>query len=101
MLFAGFMLSMLTFIVTPLLKILFIPINILTFGLLAWTINVIVMYLLTVLVPEIQIQAFVFQGATWAGFVIPRIEVSYLWSLILVSLSISTISGTLHRLSEE
>lgn len=100
-LFAGFTLSLLMLIVVPLLKILFIPINIITFGLLSWCINVIVIYLLTVFVPEIQVRAFVFAGATWAGFVIPRMEVSYLWALILTSLSISTMTDILHYVTEE
>lgn len=100
-LFAGFTLSLLMLIVAPLLKILFIPINIITFGLLSWCINVIVIYLLTVFVPEIQIRPFVFQGGSWSGFVIPSMSISYLWALILTSLCISTLTDILHYVSEE
>ena len=100
-LFAGFTLSLLMLIVVPLLKILFIPINIITFGLLSWCINVIVIYLLTVFVPEIQIRPFVFQGGSWSGFVIPSMSISYLWALILTSLCISTLTDVLHYVSEE
>src|SRR5690348_11087223 len=69
-LFAGFVLSMLMLIVQPILKILFIPINIITFGLLSWLINVIVIYLLTLFVPEMHVVPWLFPGATWAGFVV-------------------------------
>lgn len=100
-LFAGFTLSLLMLIVVPLLKILFIPINIITFGLLSWCINVIVIYLLTVFVPEIQIRPFVFEGGSWSGFVIPSMSISYLWALILTSLCISTLTDVLHYVSEE
>lgn len=100
-LFAGFTLSILMLLVTPILKILFIPINIITFGLLSWCIDVIVMYLLTVFVPEIRVQAFVFPGVVWSGFVIPKIQVSYLMALVLTSFSISTITNILHSVSEE
>lgn len=100
-LFAGFVLSILMLVVQPLLKILFIPINILTFGLLSWLMNVIVIYLLTVFVPEIRINLWVFPGTTWAGFVIPSIHFTYYTALIASSLLISTITDVLHYVSED
>ena len=100
-LLAGFTLSMLMLIVKPILKILFIPINILTFGLLSWVINVIVIYLLTVFVPEIAIRLWISPGAMWAGFVIPSIHFTYLTALIASSLLITIITDVLHYVSEE
>lgn len=100
-LFAGFILSLLLLIVAPILKILFIPINLLTFGLLSWFVNVMVIYLLTLVVPEIQIVPWSFAGASWAGFVIPAFEINYFLSLILTSLSIATITDILHHVSED
>ena len=100
-LFAGFILALLMLIVAPILKILFIPINILTFGLLAWLVNVIVMYLLTLVVPEIQINPWAFGGFSWAGLVIPSFEVSFFLSLVITSLAIATITDILHYVSEE
>lgn len=100
-LFAGFVLCLLTLIVVPMLKILFIPINLLTFGLLSWFIHVMVIYLLAIIVPEIQIQPWTFDGISWAGFVIPAFEVSYFLSLIVTSFFIATITDILHYVSEE
>ena len=100
-LFAGFILSLLMLIVVPILRILFIPINILTFGLLSWLINVIIIYLLTVFVPEIEVRSWLFPGASWAGFVIPRIHLSYFLALVVTSFFISTITDILHYVSEE
>lgn len=101
LLFAGFVLSILSLIVKPLLKILFIPINILTFGLLSWVIHGIVMYLLTVLMPEVQIAPWTFPGVSWAGFVIPSIAWSYTMSILIVGLLTALISDGLHALSED
>lgn len=101
MVFAGFILSLLFLIVAPILKILFIPINLLTFGLLSWFVNVIVIYLLTLVVPEITVNAWNFSGFSWGGFVIPSLEVSYFLSLVLTSLCIATITDILHYVSEE
>jgi putative membrane protein len=100
-LFAGFVLSILMLIVAPLLKILFIPINILTFGVLSWLVDVIVIYLLTVFVPEIQVHAWLFQGVSWQGFTIPATHFNYFWSLVITSFFISAITGLLHYVSEE
>jgi len=98
---AGSVLALLMLIVQPILKILFIPINILTFGLLSWMINVIVLYLLTVFVPEIHVSPWVFPGATWAGFIIPAIRLSYFPALIASSLLITIITDVLHYVSED
>lgn len=97
---AGLVLSLLMLIVKPILKILFIPINFLTFGIAGLFINVVVVYLLTLLMPEVIIRAFVFPGLSWGGFVIPSVNLSYLWSLVIVSVLITVISHFLHDVSE-
>ncbi len=97
---AGLVLSLLMLIVAPILKILFIPINILTFGLLSWLINVIVLYLLTVFAPEVRVQPWQFPGFSWSGFVIPPTHISYPLALILSSLAITFITNLLHAVSE-
>lgn len=99
-LFSGLILSLLMLIVAPLLKILFIPINIITFGLFSWFINVIIIYLLTIFVPDITVQPWTFEGIQWGGFVIPPFELSYFISLIVVSLTVTFISHILHDISE-
>ncbi len=100
LLFAGLVLSLLMLLVAPLLRILFLPINILTFGLLSWVINVLVLYILTIFVPGVQVSAWTFPGATFAGFVLPEIRFSSLISFILVSLAVSVLVNLLHDISE-
>ncbi len=97
---AGLVLSVLMLTVQPLLKILFIPINIMTFGLLSWLINVIVLYLLTVFVSEVQIHAWVFPGITWAGFVIPSVALNYPLALVISALTVTFFTNLLHTISE-
>ena len=100
LLLAGLVLSFLMLLVTPILKILFIPINLITFGLLSWFINVIVLYLLTIFVSGVTIHAWTYPGASWAGFVIPSIEISSFLAYILVSLAVSFFANLLHDISE-
>jgi uncharacterized membrane protein YvlD (DUF360 family) len=99
-LFAGFVLSLLMLVVHPILKILFIPINILTFGFLSWFINVIVLYLLTVFVPEVRVREWTFPGAMYQGFSIPPIHLTYFVALIIVALSITFFTNFFHKISE-
>lgn len=97
---AGVVLGLLTLIVKPILRILFIPINIITFGLLSWLIHVIVIYLLTIFMPEVRIVDFTFPGLSWAGFIVPQTHLSYYASLVAISLTITVIHDMLQELSE-
>lgn len=100
-LIAGFVLSLLMLVIKPILKILFIPINIITFGLLSWVINVIVVYILTIIVAQIEIVSWIFPGITAWGFVIPSVSFTYIASLILCTFSITFFSNLLHAVSED
>lgn len=98
---AGLILSLLMLIVAPLLRILFIPINILTLGLLSWIINVVVIYLLTILATGVQIKAWNFPGISAAGFLVPGFYLSYIPALVVSSLGVTFISNLLHKVSED
>ena len=71
---AGGVFSLLMLIVKPLLKILFIPFNFLTFGLAGWFINVVVMYILTLVLPEVVIRPFHFPGLSCVVFMVQLSE---------------------------
>lgn len=98
---AGLVLTLLNLIISPILKILFIPINFITFGLLSWFVNVIILYLLTLFVPQVQIHEWNFPGASLAGFVIPPTHLSYFLSLVISSILVTLFSNVLHFLSED
>lgn len=100
LLFAGGILTLLTLLVSPILKILFIPINIITFGLLSWMIHVIVLYLLTLFVPNVIVLPWQTYGTSFAGFVIPPISFSYTVSLIIVSLAVTFVVNLLYDISQ-
>ena len=99
---AGFVLTILVYIVQPFLKILFIPINLITFGLLSWFVHVIILYLLTLFVPEIiMIQAYTLPGGNYAGFVVPPIHLNYITALIAAALLITAIAETTRNFSQD
>lgn len=101
MLSAGLALTIMMILLKPLLSLIFFPINILTLGLLGWLVNVAVLYLWTVFVPNVRLAPWVFPGISVAGFVVPDVHLSYTWTLIVVSLVITTIVTVLSNINEE
>src|SRR3989338_5484897 len=59
----GLVLCLLFMIVKPILKILSLPLNLVTLGLFSFLTNTIILYLATILVPQIKISSFTFSGA--------------------------------------
>lgn len=79
--------------IRPLLRLFFLPLNVLTLGLFSWVVNVLVLYLLVLIIPQVNIQAFDFPGFSRQGFVIPAMRLTFLTTLIVSSFVISGISG--------
>ena len=59
---AGLVLAVLNIFVRPVLKLLFLPINIITLGVFSWIINVFILWLATRIVPGFQIEPTIFLG---------------------------------------
>lgn len=85
----------------PVLAIIFLPVNILTLGLLSWLVNVVILYLWTIFVPNVHLATWIFPGISTAGFVVPAVNLSYTWTLIAVSLVIVFIVTALERLGDD
>ena len=90
---------LINWILVPLLKILFLPLNLLTVGLFAWLINVLALYALTTIVSDFQLLPFIFPGFYSSGFNIPSMELSPFWVAVLASLVIGTITHFLQWLA--
>lgn len=101
MLSAGFMLTLMMIVLKPLLSLIFLPINILTLGLLGWLVNVVVLYLWTIFVPNVSISPWVFSGISMEGFIVPGATLSLPWTLVVVSLVITFIVTALEKLGDE
>lgn len=97
---AAVVFGIINLLIRPLVKLLLLPINLLTLGLLGWLVNVLMLYLLTILVPKIKLEAFEFPGFSYKGFLIPALEVSRFYGAVLTSFSINFISGFLYWLAK-
>lgn len=86
-------------ILVPLLRILLLPLNLLTLGIFAWITNVLALYALTTAVGDFRLTAYTFAGFTSSGFTIPSYELSPFLVAIVASFLIGTITHFLQWLS--
>ncbi len=83
---AGLLLTIITFVVKPILQVLSIPFTLMTFGLFSVVTNAIVIWILQRFVPTLIITTFTIEKIGFAGFAVPRIEIS---SIILAYIVIA------------
>ena len=77
------------FLLTPIIKILLLPINLLTLGLFRWLTNVLVLYLFDLVYDGITITSFNYPGFSSALLALPAGHLSLFWVLVLASLLMS------------
>lgn len=87
----GLILSVMLVTIKPILNLISLPLNLITLGLFSFFVNSIILYLLTVFLPNITITPFTFTGYEFAGFIIPQIYFNSLMAFV-VSASILSIN---------
>lgn len=80
---AAIILTLLQKVVEPILRLLFLPINIITLGLFGWIINALILWLAIMIVPGFNIGAITLFGITFGA----------LMSLVIVSFFLSVIQN--------
>lgn len=94
----SFAFMLINFLLVPLLKILFLPLNLLTLGLFAWLTNVLALYVLTT-VSDFQLVPYTFPGYYYNGLMIPEYQLSPLLVAVAASFIIGIITHFLQWLS--
>jgi putative membrane protein len=82
----SFLITLFELILKPIIRILLLPINILTLGLARSLTNVIGLYLITSLVADFKISTYFFPGVSWNGFSAPPATPSLLLTYLIISL---------------
>jgi putative membrane protein len=100
LLIAGFSLTLLDLVVKPVLNLISFPINLLTLGLFSVVTNAIILYLLTVFVPNVIIKSFTFPGGTYGGLTVAKMEFTTLLTFALASVTLSLIVTVINWLIE-
>lgn len=99
LLVGGAAFAVINFLLIPLLKILFLPLNLLTLGIFSWLINVLALYALTSVVSGIYLSPYTFGGFAAGGFSIPETSLTVFWVAVVASFSIGIITHFLQWLS--
>lgn len=77
------------FVLSPIIKLLLLPINLLTLGLFRWMTNVLVLYLFDLVYDGIGISGFTYPGYTSSLISLPAGHLGIFWVLVLASLLMS------------
>ncbi len=96
LLLAGGIFALLTIFVKPILKLLSLPFNLITFGLFSFFINIIILYSISYFVHDFKIVGFHFPGLTLSGFFLPAYDLNQLVSALVASVIIGMFSTFLH-----
>lgn len=96
LLLTGLVLTLVTLVVRPIINILLLPINLVTFGLFKWVAYTVTLYLVTLIVPGFKILNFSFAGFNSYWFSLPPILLSGILGLVLFSFLISFVSSVVY-----
>lgn len=98
LLLSGFILSILFIVIKPILNLVSLPLNMVTFGLFSFISNAILLYILTVFVPNVSISEFTFSGFSFAGFIVPVMHFSTFWAFIISAAALALVINFFHWL---
>lgn len=86
---AAIVLAAFNLLVKPIINLLFLPLNLLTLGMFRWVVNVIILYLLTITVPQFKIYGFDFPGFSYQNLSLSSVFINSFWTTVLTSFFLS------------
>lgn len=95
----GAALALASLLARPVINLLLLPLNLVTFGFFRWVSNAITLFLIDLVLPQLTINSFYFSGFSSAFFSIPPLSFpAGLFSYIAFSLPISFITSFIYWL---
>ncbi|MFH1971833.1 MAG: phage holin family protein [Patescibacteria group bacterium] len=95
---AGLGIALTSFLVKPIINLLLLPINLLTFGFFKWISSAITLYIVTLIVPGFKIYNFVFSGFASPWIDIPSLTLVQPLSFIAFSFLITAVTSIIYWL---
>lgn len=99
-LIGGIILTIFFYTLKPLLQLFTLPLNFATLGLFSILINTLILYITTVLMPNIRISPFTYQGFSMFGFIVPQMTFNIFFAYIICAIVISCLTTIIHWLFE-
>lgn len=94
-LIGAFTLALMFLIIKPILTIISFPVNLLTMGIFSIFINALILYLLTVIIPDITIQPFIYNKLDLGIAIIPKLEFNTFFAYVYTGFVIATIDSVI------
>jgi putative membrane protein len=91
-------LALMFLVLKPILNIISFPVNMLTLGLFSIVVNAFILYLLTVVVPEITVQPFHYPRSEFFGFIIPKTDFNTFFAYAYSAFVLATINSVIRWL---
>jgi putative membrane protein len=98
LLLAGLGIMLTSFIVKPIINLLILPLNLLTFGLFRWLSSAITLFIVTMVVPGFKIYNFMFSGFSSPWIDIPKLTLLSPLSFIAFSFLITFVTSIIYWL---
>lgn len=89
LLLAAAVIAVVNLFVRPIVNLLLLPIHLVTLGVFRWLANLVTLYIVTWLVPSLQIHAFTFPGANLYYLIIPPISFSAFGAFVVATLTLT------------
>ncbi|BCX14881.1 MAG: hypothetical protein KatS3mg088_564 [Patescibacteria group bacterium] len=86
-------LSIAAYLVKPIINLLILPLNLITFGFFRWISSAVALYLVTLAVNQFKIERFFFPGYENVWFSIPKLDFRGFLAIIFYSLTLSILTS--------
>ena len=91
-------LTVFSILAKPVINLLLLPLNLITFGLFRWASSVVALYLVTLVVPGFAINSFAFLGFATNLIILPPLNLQGVIAIIAYSFVISVFTSLIHWL---
>lgn len=89
LLLAAVVIALVNLFVRPVVNLLLLPIHLVTLGIFRWIANLATLYIVTWLVPNLQIHAFTFPGVNLHYLIVPQIYFSPFGAFLIATLTLT------------
>jgi len=96
---AGFVMTFIEIFFQPLLKMLLVPVNIITFGMFSWLLTTIELLIVVYMVNLAEFRPFAFESFRFLGFEIGGMNVNMFFSVILGTIIFNFLTNIIKKLS--
>jgi len=87
-------------VINPIFSIVLLPINLLTFGLVSFILNIAFIFALLNFLPEFSIKAYDFPGAKLDGVIFPAFSFTQIYTIAIFAFIVTIVQKILHLIFE-